>query len=142
MKNIGIDVQQPKKECNDKKCPFHGSLKLRGRIFVGIVTATDAHKSATVMWERKNLIQKYERYEKRRTKIRVHNPPCINANKGDFVKIAECRPLSKTKKFAIIEKIGEDILFRQKEEALEEAKVKEKEKLEKEKKGEDKDESP
>ena len=47
-----------------------------------------------------------------------------------------------SKKFAIIEKIGEDILFRQKEEALEESKVKEKEKLEKEKKGEDKDESP
>jgi small subunit ribosomal protein S17 len=35
--------------------------------------------------------------------MHAHNPPCINAKEGDVVKIAECRPLSKTKKFVVIE---------------------------------------
>ncbi len=46
---------------------------------------------------------RYERYEKRRTRVAAHNPPCINAKEGDKVVIAECRPLSRTKKFVIIE---------------------------------------
>ncbi|MBN1455027.1 MAG: 30S ribosomal protein S17, partial [Methanomicrobia archaeon] len=41
---------------------------------------------------------------KRQSKIHAHNPPCINAKVGDIVKIAECRPLSKTKSFVVVEK--------------------------------------
>ena len=33
----------------------------------------------------------------------VYNPQCVDAKKGDIVKIAECRPLSKTKAFVVIE---------------------------------------
>lgn len=126
-KDIGIKVKAPKQKCEDRKCPFHGSLKTRGRLLTGIVINTDAHKSATIEFERSYYIPKYERHEKRRTRLRVHNPSCIDAKKGDKVKVSECRPLSKTKKFVIIEKIGKDILFKQREEALEESKVKEKE---------------
>ncbi len=126
--NIGINVKSPEKKCEDKNCPFHGNLKVRGRLFTGIITNTDAHKSATIEFERRFFVPKYERHEKRRTRLRVHNPSCIDAKKGDKVKISECRPLSKTKKFVIIEKIGTDILFKQREDALEESKFKEKEK--------------
>jgi len=126
-KSIGIKVKLPKQSCEDKKCPFHGNLKVRGRLFTGTVINTDAHKSATIEFERSYYVVKYERHEKRITKLRVHNPSCIDAKKGDKVKVSECRPLSKTKKFVIIEKIGKDILFKQREEALEESKVKEKE---------------
>ena len=45
------------------------------------------------------------RYEKRRSKILAHNPPCIDAKKGDKVKIAECRPISKNVSFVVVEKI-------------------------------------
>lgn len=107
-KNIGIKVKSPEKTCDDRHCPFHGSLKARGRIFTASVIAAKSNKSATVEWERRVIIKKYERYEKRRTKIRVHNPSCIDAKEGDFVKIAECRPISKTKKFVIIEKTGKE----------------------------------
>ena len=91
-------------KCDDKKCPFHGKVTLHGRRFSGKVISKDAHKTATVMWYRKVYIPKYERRMTKRTKLRVHNPPCINADIGDDVIIAETRPLSKTKHFVIIEK--------------------------------------
>jgi len=121
--NIGINVEKPKESCRDNKCPFHGSLKIRGRSFSGLVVTTDLHKSVTVEWERKFFIAKYERYEKRRSRVRAHNPSCINAKEGDLVTIHECRPLSKTKHFVIIEKTGKDTLFKLKKEFREEAKV-------------------
>ena len=38
------------------------------------------------------------------SRITAHNPPCLDAQRGDKVKIAECRPLSKTKNFVVVEK--------------------------------------
>ncbi|MAG08293.1 30S ribosomal protein S17 [Candidatus Woesearchaeota archaeon] len=125
-KKTTLKIKAPDKDCKDSKCPFHGSLKTRGRVFVGVVTSKDTHRTATVVFERKVYVPKYERYLKKRSKIHVHNPSCIDAKPGDFVKIVECRPLSKTKKFVAIEMLGKDILFKQKEEALESAKIKEK----------------
>ena len=98
-------------ECKDLNCPIHGNLKTRGRIFVGQVVSSKAHKTAIVEWERLVSIPKYERKLKKRTKIAVHNPDCIDAKEGDIVKIKECRPISKTKAFVIIENIGENVLF-------------------------------
>lgn len=95
-----------KATCDDVECPYHGKLKVRGKTFEGEVVSSKSMKSATVMWKRRMLIPKYERYELRSTKINVHNPPCINAKEGDQVRIRECRPLSKTKKFVIIEKVS------------------------------------
>ena len=124
-KTIGIKVKSPQESCADKKCPFHGNLKVRGQSFVGTVIAADVHRSATVEWNRRLFIPKYERYEKRRSKVRVHNPSCIAAKEGELVKIHECRPLSKTKHFVIVEKTGQDVLFAQKQELREEAKIQE-----------------
>ncbi|MCF7866552.1 30S ribosomal protein S17, partial [Candidatus Woesearchaeota archaeon] len=56
----------------------------------------------TVEWERRKYIPKYERYEKRRTKVKAHNPEEIDAKVGDKVIIAETRPISKTKNFVVI----------------------------------------
>ena len=130
MRNIGIKVAMPKETCNDRKCPFHGSLSLRGQSFSGMVISTDVHRSATVEWERRFYLQKYERYEKRRSRVSAHNPSCINAKQGDLVTIYGCRPLSKTKHFVIVEKIGKDILFEQRQELIEESKIKESKKEE------------
>jgi len=106
-RNIGIDVKAPEKECNDKNCPFHGSLKVRGKSFLGDVVKDKMYNGATVEWYGTRYISKYERYEKIKTKIHAHNPPCISAKIGDKVRVMECRPLSKTKNFVIIEKISE-----------------------------------
>lgn len=110
VKNAGFGIKPPSASCTDSKCPFHGDLKVRGRVFEGVVIRSRAQKTAIVSWGRKHLIPKYERYEKRRTKLHVHNPPCINSKEGDIVQIMECRPLSKTKKFVIVQKIGEEIV--------------------------------
>lgn len=128
-------------KCNEKKCPFHGRIKLRGRSIKGMVVSSDAYRSATVMINSIVYVKKYERYEKRKKRLRVHNPQCINAKKGDLVIIKECRPLSKTKHFVISEKVRSDYLFKEKENAIEESKVKKglKEKREKEVKEENKD---
>jgi small subunit ribosomal protein S17 len=112
VKNIGLESKKPEKTCTDKKCPFHGDLKVRGREFTGKVVSAMAKNTAKVMWDRKYAIPKYERYEMRRTKLSAHNPECINAQKDDIVRIVECRKLSKTKNFVIIEKLGrsEDVI--------------------------------
>ena len=102
-KSIGIDVKRPKKKCKDGKCPFHGELGVRGRLFVGTVRSTKAPKTATISWERQHYLKKYERYEKRISKVQAHVPKCIKIKEKDVVKIAECRPLSKTKHFVVVE---------------------------------------
>ncbi len=104
VRDIGIDVEPPEMECNDPKCPFHGSLPVRGQIFTGIVVSS-YEKTAVVKKERLKRIRKFERFERRTTKLHAHNPPCIDAKPGDTVKIAECRPLSKTKSFVIVERV-------------------------------------
>ena len=104
-KDIGFGVKTPEKECKDRKCPFHGTLPVRGRVFFGIICNDKMRSSPTVEWERTIYIPKYERYKKGRTRIKVHNPPCIDAKLGDKVKIMETRPISKTKNFVVVEKL-------------------------------------
>ncbi|MBI2105704.1 30S ribosomal protein S17 [Candidatus Woesearchaeota archaeon] len=74
----------------------------RGRVFTGRVISRKMHKTAKVEWERRILIRKYERYEKRRSRVAAHIPDNIEVRDGDLVTIQECRPLSKTKHFIII----------------------------------------
>lgn len=104
---IGIDVQEPKEKCDDPNCPFHGTLAVRGQILEGIVTSDKAERTITVERSFYKFIRKYERYEKRKSKITAHKPDCIQLNVGDSVKIAECRPLSKTKHFVVVEVKGD-----------------------------------
>lgn len=102
-----VSKDKPRKKCNDKKCPICGNnVKLRGRTFIGTVYGGDVHRTAKVEWERMFYLHKYERKERRRTRVKAHNPECVNAQTGDKVKIMECKPLSKTKKFVIINKMG------------------------------------
>jgi small subunit ribosomal protein S17 len=106
-KKTGTKGKMPSQSCDDKYCPFHGTLNVKKRSFVGKVISAKSHKTVTVEWERRVMIPKYERKEKRRTKVHAHSPPCIGAKTGDMVKIIETRPLSKTKNFVIVEKIEE-----------------------------------
>ncbi len=104
-KNIGLNAKEPKDICNNIKCPWHGNLKIRGRVFRGTVVSSKAPQTAIVKWDYYKHIHKYERYERRKTKIAAYNPPCISAKAGDTVQIGECRPLSKSKSFVVFEKV-------------------------------------
>ena len=123
-RNIGINVVKPKETCDDNSCPFHGSLKCRGRTFTGIIISGKMQKTVIIEWEWKHFLKKYERYEKRRGKLKAHKPDCINAKEGDIVKIMECCPLSKTKNFVVVEIMGKEKGFKERMEAEEESKVK------------------
>ncbi len=101
-RNIGITVSSPAKECTDKLCPFHGTLSVRGRLFSGRIVSSKAKKMLVVEHEYTHLIKKYKRYERSKSRIHAYLPPCMDANEGDEVRIAECRPLSKTVSFVVI----------------------------------------
>ncbi|MFA4887514.1 MAG: 30S ribosomal protein S17 [Candidatus Nanoarchaeia archaeon] len=103
-KNIGIEIEHPAKTCEDKHCAFHGKITLRGRQFTGQITRLNSQRTAVVQWERLLYLPKYQRYEKRRSKLQVHHPDCITLTIGDHVRFIECRPISKTKNFVIIGK--------------------------------------
>ncbi len=89
-------------ECNDPKCPAHGSLKTRGMVFEGKVVSTKGRKSAVVEINYFRKVPKYERLEKRKSKIHVYVPPCVKIKDGETVRIAECRKLSKTKSHVVL----------------------------------------
>ena len=80
-------------------------LSIRGGTFVGTVESTKMQKSATVRWEYANKVPKYERYERRNTKITTHVPESLDISKGDKVRVAETRPISKTKAHVIVEHV-------------------------------------
>ncbi len=106
MKSELLGVKVPHKECTDKKCPFHGEITVKEELFTGKVVKKDLNRSATIEWEKSNYVPKYERYEVRRKRLRVHNPSCIDAQIGEVVLAAKTRPLSKTKHHVIIQKVG------------------------------------
>ena len=92
--------------CNDKDCPVHGNLKIRGRVFKGRIIKK-FHKRIVIEFERMIYVRKYERYAKSKTKIHARLPVCMEkkVEVGDLVKVQECRPLSKIIHFVFIEKI-------------------------------------
>jgi len=101
-----------KTDCKDRLCPVHGDrkLKMRGRTFEGEVIRK-LHGKITIQFERMLKLPKYERYEKRKTKIHARLPDCMKDSVavGDLIQIAETRPISKTIHFIVskIIKAGE-----------------------------------
>nr|AJS12423.1 30S ribosomal protein S17P [uncultured archaeon] len=116
--------QEKKAETNVETSSKYKNISLRGQSFVGIVVSDKAMKSATVEFTRRYFVPKYERYEKRLTKLHAHNPPHIHAKEGDIVRIMETRPLSKTIHHIIVEKIGEHKTYKGQKMIEEEEKVK------------------
>ncbi|MGC8998071.1 MAG: 30S ribosomal protein S17 [Candidatus Bathyarchaeia archaeon] len=101
---MALTFKKPKKTCNDRNCPFHGNLPIRGRILEGVVVSAKMDKTVIVRHDYLKYVPKFMRYERRRSRIPSHNPPCIDAKEGDRVVIAECRPISKTVSFVVVEK--------------------------------------
>ena len=69
------------------------------------VISNKMDKSATVMVERKVKHPVYGKYIRRSTKLHIHDEE--NAcQEGDTVIIQQCRPLSKTKSWRLVEVVG------------------------------------
>ena len=108
MREIGIDVKLPTGEWDgDENCPFYGSLRLRGQMFEGVVSGVGMQKTITIERNNVRYMKKYERFEKRTSTLSAHLPSCIgDIEVGDSVRVMECRPLSKTVSFCVIEQTG------------------------------------
>jgi len=105
VKSIGIEgISAPEKTCEDENCPFHGSLRVRGIIIEGKLIKYRAQKSGVVEREYLSYDAKFKRYERRRSRIHVHIPPCLDVKEGDNVLIAESRPIAKSISFVVIGK--------------------------------------
>jgi len=100
-----MSLKRPREECDDPNCPFHGSLSVRGRLLEGTIVSDRMEKSVVITIDYTRYYPKYERYARMSSRITAHNPPCIGAQRGDRVRIAECRPLSKTKSFCVVERL-------------------------------------
>lgn len=105
VRDIGIDVRAPPREPaeGDVLNPFNGSLPVRGVTIVGTVVANKMQNTVVVEKIHERLVPKYQRYEKRTSRYPAHLPSNIDVNVGDEVTIAECRPISKTVKFVVVE---------------------------------------
>lgn len=93
-------------ECNDKDCFRHGTLRLRGFVTEGVVVSDKGKRTVIVERSMLQYIPKYKRYARKKSRIPAHNPDCIGAKTGDRVKIAECRRISKTKAWSVVEVMG------------------------------------
>ena len=105
MRKIGLDVEFPEEKCDSVNCPFHGTLKIRGKTMKGKVVSLNPENTAIIERRYLKFFSKYERYERRKKKLSVHKPKCIKLKEGDVVMVAECRPVSKTKRHVVIKKV-------------------------------------
>jgi small subunit ribosomal protein S17 len=75
------------------------------RTVEGRVVSNKMNKTVTVLVERSVKHALYGKYLRRSTKLHAHDED--NAcNEGDVVRVTECRPLSKTKNWRVVEVIA------------------------------------
>ncbi len=72
------------------------------RTLSGTVTSDACDKTVTVMIERRIKHPVYGKFVKRSTKLHVHDES-NECNTGDVVVIEQCRPMSKTKSWRLVE---------------------------------------
>ena len=92
--------------CDDRDCPIHGMLKIHGRSFEGFVKKKFPRR-IVIEFERMIYVPKYERYSRSKTKLHARIPKCMEdqVKIGDYIKIKECRPLSKIIHFVVTDVI-------------------------------------
>ena len=72
----------------------------------GVVVSDKMDKTITVAVERRTQHPEYKRVIKKTKKYKAHDEENV-CNEGDIVRIMETRPLSKTKRWRLIEVIEE-----------------------------------
>ena len=71
------------------------------RTVEGRVVSNKMQKTVTVLVERQVKHGLYGKYIKRSTKLHAHDEQ--GCQEGDVVRVTECRPLSKTKNWRVVE---------------------------------------
>jgi len=72
------------------------------RVLQGVVVSDKADKTVTVLVERRLMHPLYKKFIKRTKRYHAHDE-ANSAKAGDIVRIRECRPISKTKTWEILD---------------------------------------
>ena len=75
------------------------------RSISGLVISNKMDKTVTVLVERLEKHQMYKNYIRKSTQLHAHDES-NDCNEGDTVQIEECRPLSKSKSWRVIEVVS------------------------------------
>ncbi|MBO22402.1 MAG: 30S ribosomal protein S17 [Rhodospirillaceae bacterium] len=75
------------------------------RVLTGTVVSNKMDKSVTVRVDRRVRHPIYKKFMTQSKKIAAHDAE-NSLEVGDVVRIRECRPISKSKRFEVIEKVG------------------------------------
>ena len=75
------------------------------RVLTGTVVSNKMEKSVTVRVDRRVRHPVYKKFMTQSKKISAHDET-NTLEVGDTVRIRECRPISKNKRFEVIEKVG------------------------------------
>ncbi len=78
------------------------------RTLTGRVVSDKMNKSAVVMVERKVRHPLYGKYIRRSTKLHIHDEK-NECKQGDTVTIQQCRPMSKTKSWQLLEVVNRSV---------------------------------
>uniref|UniRef100_A0A0D3BG60 Small ribosomal subunit protein uS17 n=1 Tax=Brassica oleracea var. oleracea TaxID=109376 RepID=A0A0D3BG60_BRAOL len=94
-KNIGLGFKTPREAILgtyiDSKCPFTGTVSVKGRILAGTCHSAMMQRTIIVRRNYLHFVKKYQRYEKRHSNIPAHVSPCFRVKEGDHVIIGQCR---------------------------------------------------
>ena len=71
----------------------------------GVVISNKMDKTVTVLVERLEKHPLYKKYIRKSTKLHAHDES-NECNEGDTVQIEECRPMSKSKSWRVIEVVS------------------------------------
>lgn len=96
-------------ENKDKKQENHvpkikSIVGTRGRNFEGYVVKKFPTR-VVIEYEKTTKVHKYERFFSKTSRIHARLPTNMDINIGDYVKVQECRPLSKIIHHVVIQKI-------------------------------------
>ncbi len=75
------------------------------RTVEGRVVSNKMDKTVTVLVERAVKHELYGKYLRRSTKLHAHDE-ANSCQEGDIVRVVECRPLSKTKSWRVVEVVS------------------------------------
>ena len=96
------DTEEQPEQVAQPEVPAPGQLRLRRKIRAGVVVSDQNDKTVTVLVERQFAHPLYTKQVKRTKKYRAHDEK-NEFKKGDVVRIVETRPLSKTKRWRVVE---------------------------------------
>ena len=82
-------------------------VKADNRTLQGIVVSNKMDKTITVKIERKVKHPIYGKYIKRTTKVHAHDESNVS-QEGDTVIVEQCRPISKSKTWRLVEVISHE----------------------------------